>query len=571
MISVILYGRNDNYGFNLPKRTANGLNCMAEALDDDDDEILFVDYNTPGHLPTLPEFIWDTLTGKALRLLKVIRISPESHQIIRGDSPLPILENVSRNAAIVRSNPANHWMLSTNPDVILILASRWNSLNELLKNRPDSFYEMPRFDVPESVWAQTVRTDPRLTRNVLREWVASNGAAVAETVPDPRFQRALLFDAPGDFQLAPREYFFRLHGFDESMNRYLHSDSNLAKRMWLLNGQRTDHLLGDLWVVHQDHYLSGEWAKNAASIAPNDYIKKVLHQDAIEANGPKWGMQSVSLPIFSLKEKIRSAQPRLEQIASSDSDLLLSKDIDWTAQPFYRLCRYDPELLTLYLREVLQLVKPNSQIVYIGDHQPSFDAISGAWRGVHPSGIPVQNMAVNGIKSTEPDILLVDFYHERNAVEANKVRLIAEHLERKVRSGELNGQAAQEELAHYTNDLDSRSQFLRLVPLWGRCFPRIRIRSGTYVVLLGCNTAISIFATLQEFVKQSHNGNSPAIQAKPASGWKRLRSLLQKRSRTPLPYFHHLTTDTTGLLKPLALRNLYMHHRLVITIAEPEA
>ena len=49
MISVITYGRNDNYSFNLTKRVALGFNCLAEVLTEKD-EILFVDYNTPEHL-----------------------------------------------------------------------------------------------------------------------------------------------------------------------------------------------------------------------------------------------------------------------------------------------------------------------------------------------------------------------------------------------------------------------------------------------------------------------------------------------------------------------------------------
>ena len=40
MISLILYGRNDSYGYNLHKRAAISLNCMAEVLDAPDDEIL---------------------------------------------------------------------------------------------------------------------------------------------------------------------------------------------------------------------------------------------------------------------------------------------------------------------------------------------------------------------------------------------------------------------------------------------------------------------------------------------------------------------------------------------------
>src|SRR5215471_3645589 len=131
MISVVTYGRNDNYGYNLHKRTAFGFNCLAESLTDED-EILFADYNTPDHLPTLPEFIWDTFTPKALKLIKVVRIPREIHENVKADSPLSILENVSRNAAIVRSSPQNHWILSTNPDVLIVLAAKWKNLAELL-------------------------------------------------------------------------------------------------------------------------------------------------------------------------------------------------------------------------------------------------------------------------------------------------------------------------------------------------------------------------------------------------------------------------------------------------------
>ena len=76
MISIVLYGRNDSYGYNLHKRAALGLNCMAEILTDPDDEILFVDYNTPDDHPTFPEAIADTLTANAAARLRILRVRP---------------------------------------------------------------------------------------------------------------------------------------------------------------------------------------------------------------------------------------------------------------------------------------------------------------------------------------------------------------------------------------------------------------------------------------------------------------------------------------------------------------
>ena len=65
MISIVLYGRNDNYGYNLHKRAALSLNCMAEVLTDPSGRDFFVDYNTPDDFPTFPEAIQDTLTKRA--------------------------------------------------------------------------------------------------------------------------------------------------------------------------------------------------------------------------------------------------------------------------------------------------------------------------------------------------------------------------------------------------------------------------------------------------------------------------------------------------------------------------
>jgi hypothetical protein len=65
MFSVIIYGRNDSHGYNLHKRAAISLNVIAELMTHPDDELLFVDYNTPDDHPTFPEAIHDTLTDKA--------------------------------------------------------------------------------------------------------------------------------------------------------------------------------------------------------------------------------------------------------------------------------------------------------------------------------------------------------------------------------------------------------------------------------------------------------------------------------------------------------------------------
>jgi hypothetical protein len=111
MISIVLYGRNDNYGYNLHKRAALSLNCMAEVLTDPDDAILFVVYNTDDDFPTFPEAIQETLTDRARRLLRVFRVRPAIHARWKGATHLFTLEPLARNVAVRRSNANNTDMI----------------------------------------------------------------------------------------------------------------------------------------------------------------------------------------------------------------------------------------------------------------------------------------------------------------------------------------------------------------------------------------------------------------------------------------------------------------------------
>ena len=97
MISVIVYGRNDDHGYNLHRRAALSLNCIAQVLTDPNDEIIFVDYNTPDELPTFVEAISDTLTDRCLGRLRVLRVPAAVHrQRFAARTHLPAIEPVAR-------------------------------------------------------------------------------------------------------------------------------------------------------------------------------------------------------------------------------------------------------------------------------------------------------------------------------------------------------------------------------------------------------------------------------------------------------------------------------------------
>jgi hypothetical protein len=231
MISAIVYGRNDAHGYNLHRRVALSLNCLAEVLTDPADEIIFVDYNTPDELPTVIEALADTLTQRCLSLLRVLRVPASLHtERYGGRTHLAVVEPVARNVAARRANPSNRWLLSTNTDMIFV-PLQGQSLSDTCRDLSDGFYALPRFEIPEWVWERLPRADPQRTLAELEH--LGPGLYLNEQT---RSYKWIRFDAPGDFQLMLRDDLVAIDGFDEEMLLGWHVDSNLSRRLFLLRG-----------------------------------------------------------------------------------------------------------------------------------------------------------------------------------------------------------------------------------------------------------------------------------------------------------------------------------------------
>jgi len=285
MISLVLYGRNDNYGYNLHKRAAISFNCMAEVLDGKDDEILFVDYNTPDDMPSFVESILDTLTDRARRLIRVLRVRPSVHQRWRDKTHLNALEPIARNIAIRRSNPANKWILSTNTDMVFVLRPGVASLTAAVADLPRGYYGIPRYEMPESLWESLDRKEPGRIIESFGQWGRS--LHLDEVVHS---HKSILYDAPGDFQLVPRQDMFAIHGFSEAMLRGWHVDSNLAKRCLLLYGE-TKSLFDRVTGYHCDH-TKVVTPMHGHDRQQNDMVEHITNVRApeIPAQAGDWGV-----------------------------------------------------------------------------------------------------------------------------------------------------------------------------------------------------------------------------------------------------------------------------------------
>ena len=298
MISVIVYGRNDAHGYNLHRRAALSLNCIAEVLSDPDDEIVFVDYNTPDELPTFVEALADTLTDRCLGLLRVFRVPAALHeQRFAARTHLPAIESVARNAGVRRANFSNRWLMSTNTDMILLPHSD-QSLTGICRDLPDGFYGLPRFELPEWLWERLPRSDPS------RAMAEIERLGPALRLDEPTVSNEWIrFDAPGDFQLILREDFLAIDGLDEEMLLGYHVDSNLSRRMLFHRGSIES--LGESLAGYHCNHNREPTVYHGTGVVANDLDRFVVKVDRPELPPQRdtWGLPDVELEEVPVRER----------------------------------------------------------------------------------------------------------------------------------------------------------------------------------------------------------------------------------------------------------------------------
>lgn len=359
MLSVILYARNDNHGYNYSKRIAISINCIAEMLTNVNDEIVFVDYNTFDDFPTIIESIKDTLTNKALEKLKVYRVRKSIHDKYKYDSSLEVIEPIARNAAIRRSNPDNKWILSTNIDMIFVAEDPSKSLTDIVVNLEDGYYCIPRFEIPENLWEIKFKRDkPKEIIKYLHE--NSKKLHLHSIIKRPDF---LQFDNPGDFQLFLRKDILAIQGFDETMNKGWHVDSNLAKRLSMITNFKTLNN-NKIFGFHCNHTKKITFLHSTIS-TENCWIKYIESPQITSiANDKNWGLINESLENINLSEAdidkhLLSIQYSLSDIPHQDYNIMVN-------EKSYNTLIYDFSRTITYVLDHLYKIPQNFSIVYVG-------------------------------------------------------------------------------------------------------------------------------------------------------------------------------------------------------------
>lgn len=361
MISVIVYGRNDSYGYNLHKRAAISLNCIGEVLTAPQDEILFVDCNTPNEFPTFPEAILDTLTLKARQLLRILRLRPDLYEKYKKGSPLNALEPLCRNIALRRSNPANRWILSTNTDMVFVVRDKDRSLSDVVGDLPDGLYELPRFEIPGALWESVNRYDPHGIIARFAQWGQRLHLNVA-VLSRPEIR----FDGPGDFQLMARDQIFKIHGFNEEMTLGWHIDSNLCRRLYLLNG-RTESLLDRVFAYHCDHTRQVTLMHDSARRTENNPRRFIYNVNSpyLPNQAEAWGLPHEDIEEIRLTDEHSNVYLRALEKLLPGSPQLVTFD-SYLPESYDHGQIYDNFHVFPFLADYLIDTAPSNTIGYFG-------------------------------------------------------------------------------------------------------------------------------------------------------------------------------------------------------------
>ena len=272
--SVIICSRNDNYGGDLNTRATFCFNTMLAAFD----EVVYIDWNTPEGKPPLTDDLDIKVNPERL---KVIVITPAKAKELMGDhyetSP-PCCEVLSRNIGL--RHATGDIIVSSSND--LVCPPR-EQLEELLKELgPGDMITLKRSHTPkEEVLKYFEETGSYLgARDALlanhpsdpmddycgMSTIHSINKEILERVPPQyQFSAVCIFSGCGDFQIAHRDTWFGIRGFEEFQYKRNFMDTQIQLKIIMAGGTVKGRNMPPIY--HINHGMDKSHAENDLNLA----------------------------------------------------------------------------------------------------------------------------------------------------------------------------------------------------------------------------------------------------------------------------------------------------------------
>ena len=362
-VSVIVVGRNDDHGYNLQKRVSTSLNSIASLLGNND-EIVFVDWNSPSEYPLMPVAIWDSLTDHCRSVLRIIGVSEAIHDQVKRLSSRKLLEPIARNVGIRRAKPSSNWILSTNTDIIF-LPSNFEKLSDLCDTLDERLWMCSRNEIPEFLWESFDRKEVVATQDALS--ALHNHSRISQSIVWRPFSEYNfdICDGVGDFQLAPSRHWNQIKGFPENMLLGWHVDTRATIAFANQTGFEPKILNQKQMVMyHQNHLRTPTSYHTDLTMNPIDEAK--LKYD----NPSNWGLAELQLPELRLDTNYKKYVQQSSELICSLSGFESESFIDgskFRESVTYSLPHIAPflieELHNSYLKGAIALISANKSTV----------------------------------------------------------------------------------------------------------------------------------------------------------------------------------------------------------------
>lgn len=289
-LSAVIISRNDNYGGFLNDRATYCLNTMLDTFD----EVVYVDWNSPGGHPLTDDL---SITVNPERL-KVIVITPEDAKELLGsnyDSAQKCCEALGRNIGIRHAK--GDIIVSTNIDIIpprrlflddaiselkmgdMITLAKHDISVDILKKMNGTYNEI-RSELPKiyglnSLSKRLIITIPFMNKDILTQVHGGNLQ---------KLHAAAVIEACGDFQIAHRETWNTIKGFEEDAIKRLFNDGYVQYKVIAHGGTVFASNFPPLYHIDHERNNSPE-------------LLNTIELPDVSKNTNDWGFKSKEFPI----------------------------------------------------------------------------------------------------------------------------------------------------------------------------------------------------------------------------------------------------------------------------------
>lgn len=237
-ISGVICGRNDNYGGHLKESATYSINTLLDELD----EVIYVDWNG------FDEPLTDAIPLKNRHKLKVIVITPEKCKELMGEerynNAQKVCEVLARNIGIRRAT--GDIIISTNPDIIC--PKRYLIDHMVSELKSNEMYTLARHDVEISELDKLFQGD--LNNELVPIIFGLNSIYNRLMCPHTEVDKHVLDKYPenqhlsissiicncGDFQVAHRDTWYTIKGFEENKPKRMFEDSQVQYKVIMGGG-----------------------------------------------------------------------------------------------------------------------------------------------------------------------------------------------------------------------------------------------------------------------------------------------------------------------------------------------